>query len=164
MNGYEYNSYSSEDAGVLNEGAVGRRYLSTDEKELIRDRYSRWLPKLIVSRRTPLTETISSPDKAGALVVLGMALKGAVGGGALGYLRDKPVKGALTGLTLGAVTSIPIGYITRYAKSKKNRDTIEAIRKLPAGATVGDMKKTKLYHTDKEYILNILNDHLQSVV
>jgi hypothetical protein len=97
-----------------------------------------WLPRVFTSKKTPITDTLSSPGK-GALLggLLGAGLGGLAGGvgGHVGGMNPW-VTGAAGALGGGA-----LGGIHTYAKRQRDDDEImDSLRKLPPGSTLGDLK------------------------
>jgi hypothetical protein len=114
-----------------------RESLTPDEQGQIDDGQSQWMPKMIQTDATPISQLMASPGKHGLLKALLMGgLGGAAGFGVGKGLGTSPGLAAGIGAGAGALYGGLTGYVNQH---HENDDLAERMRRMPAGSTKRDL-------------------------
>lgn len=116
----------------------GKRDLSSEEQGQVEGSKSNLIPKLFVSRKTPIHEMMASPGKQALLAALLGGGLGAAGGGVMGAGMGGAPGGVLGagigGLGLGGLAAL----MQYYSRKQQNENLEDAMTRLPEGATYRD--------------------------
>ena len=122
-----------------------RRELEEEERDEINSMSDRLIPKIWVSKSTPMTHLLASPSKQSLAVLAGSGIIGAGVGGAFGGLS-----GAARGAGIGMVPGSILATMKYYLRKRENENIVESMRRLPLNATVRDMEADPVYQKEQD--------------
>lgn len=126
------------------------------EEELVDKGRRRPIPKIFKSDADHPSVDMASPGVSAGVAGAGGAVVGGLLGAPLGAIiagsNDKdPETGAQLGAGLGAVTTgLITGLMGYHGRQAVNDSIVEAMRRLPAGATRRDMKADPVYQAEQD--------------
>lgn len=128
-----------------------RRELTPEEESAIEQGSRKWLRGPFASDQDSMARRLASPLKRSLIAATAPALLGAGMGGLMGSQGNLTTAGALTGAGIGGLVGIPAAIITYLNEQKKNKDIIEAMRRLPEGNTrIRDMQSDPVFQKNQD--------------
>jgi hypothetical protein len=127
-----------------------QRNPAADEKEMIDENESNWLPKIIKTPGDPLAEDLASPTKQ---ALLHAVAAGSIGAG-LGGVAGKVIggdEGMKIGAGLGGLSTAALAaMLAYYNRIVKNAEIKDRLLRLPPKATRRDLELNPVYQMETD--------------